>query len=122
MPSPTSSKGAVHEDIENPELHPNGQAVARRDIVGTINAGKGFWNRVNKDYLCRQIVFEAKNYGELTLDDIRQISDYLSGSYGKFGIIVPRRKQEALSTQEINWIRDCWNRHQKMRFFRVFRG
>lgn len=105
-----------HEDIENPELHANGQSVARRDIIGTINAGKGFWNRINKDYQCRQIVFEAKNYGELTLDDIRQISDYLSGSYGRFGIIIPRRKQEALSTQELNWIRDCWARHSKMIF------
>ena len=105
-----------HNDIGNPQLHPNGASVTKRDVVGTINATKGFWARVNNDYKCRQIIFEAKNYGELELTDIRQLADYLSDNYGNFGIIVPRRKQEALTNVEIAWVKDMWHRHSKMIF------
>lgn len=105
-----------HNSIKNPQLHPNGNAISRRDIVGTIDSQKGFWARVNRDYNCRQVLFEAKNYSELTNDDVRQVVSYLSGNYGDFGIIVPRRRQEAPTKTEVGWIREVWYSSKKMIF------
>ena len=106
--------------ISNPDLHPNGDAVFRRDVVGTIATETGFWGRVCKDYSCRQIVFEAKNYESITIDDIRQMSSYLSGLYGNFGVIVPRRTQEGLTSIEAGWVREIWSAHKKMIFIVPF--
>ena len=104
------------QSINNLELHPNGNGTNRRDIVGTITAPKGFWQRINNDYNTRQIIFEAKNYEDLKLEDFRQMVSYLTGTYGDFGILVPRREFEAPRSQEIEWIKTCWLENKKMIF------
>jgi hypothetical protein len=40
--------------------HPNGNAVQRRDIIGTNGGKSDFWKRVLEDYKTRQVVFDAK--------------------------------------------------------------
>jgi hypothetical protein len=45
--------------------HPNGNAVQRRDIIGTNGGKSDFWKRVLEDYKTRQVVFDAKNFEEL---------------------------------------------------------
>jgi hypothetical protein len=42
-------------------LKANGNASARRDIVATNEAIKGFWKRIRDDYGTRMVVFEVKN-------------------------------------------------------------
>jgi len=74
--------------LSNVALHPNGAAVQRRDIIATNSADKGFWRRILEDYKSRQVVFEIKNYSELSLDDIRQLLSYSGREYGQ--IELPR--------------------------------
>jgi hypothetical protein len=69
--------------LSNVALHPNGAAVQRRDIIATNSADKGFWRRILEDYKSRQVVFEIKNYSELSLDDIRQLLSYSGREYGQ---------------------------------------
>jgi len=77
-------------------MFPNGQAVQRRDIVGTNQAVSGFWRRVRQDYGTRQVIFEVKNYENMTVEEYRQVSGYLGKEYGSFGIILCRDKDTAL--------------------------
>jgi hypothetical protein len=73
------------------ELKPNpSAALSQRDIVGTNTTQTTFWRRIYEDYKSRQIIFECKNYEELTPDDFRQVLDYSTGDYGNF-ILVARR-------------------------------
>ncbi|MCT9681150.1 hypothetical protein, partial [Escherichia coli] len=53
--------------------HPNGNAVQRRDIIGTNGGKSDFWKRVLEDYKTRQVVFDAKNFEELGPSEYRQL-------------------------------------------------
>src|SRR5262249_45448344 len=100
--------------LANPQLKPNPGAVQQRDVVATNMAKDGFWNRILVDYHSRQIVFEVKNYEEVGPDDFRQLSSYLTGEYGEFGMIVSRPKSESPTETEKNWIRTIWSDHRKI--------
>lgn len=102
--------------LTNPELKPNKDAIQRRDIVATNMAKKGFWRRVREDYGSRQIVFEAKNYSSLKLDDFRQALSYSSETYGKFITIVYRDRNEGVSDKVRGWIKEMWDSHQVIIF------
>nr|WED67601.1 ATP-binding protein [Pectobacterium colocasium] len=81
--------------LSNIEKKVNGDAVQRRDIVGT-NIGKSdAWARIEKDYKVRQVVFEAKNFSSIGRDEYRQMSTYLHNMYGKLGFIVTRDSEES---------------------------
>jgi hypothetical protein len=59
--------------LANIELHPNGAAVQRRDVVGRNLTQSPFWKRVHEDYGVRQVIFEIKNFRELGPDEYRQM-------------------------------------------------
>jgi len=102
--------------LSNPELHPNKDAIQRRDVVSTNMAKEGFWNRVREDYKCRQVVFEIKNYSKLKIDDIRQAHSYSGEPYGRFIIIITRNQNEGLSNTEKGWVKEFWDLHNVVIF------
>ena len=83
--------------LTNLQLKPNGNAAARRDIVGTNMATDGFWRRIREDYSSRQVIFEIKNYEKLGVEEYRQCASYLGNEYGKIAFIVCRDSQKELS-------------------------
>jgi hypothetical protein len=93
--------------LSNPELHPNGNAIQRRDIVATNCAQGGFWQRVITDYSSRQVIFEVKNFAEMNFDVYRQAALYAkSVKYGNFVILITRTNQEGLTHKEKGWLRE----------------
>jgi hypothetical protein len=84
-------------ELSNVTLKPNGNASARRDIVATNEANKGFWKRIRDDYGTRMVVFEIKNFEKLSVEEYRQAYSYLGKEYGKFAIIICRDKMKELS-------------------------
>jgi len=97
------------------QLHPNRDGIQRRDIVATVSAESGFWRRLKEDYDVRQVVFEIKNYDELSpAPEIRQLSSYLHGPYGRAGFIVTRSDEENPSRTELGWIREIYATQSKL--------
>lgn len=84
------------KELTNVQLHPNGQAVQRRDIVATNQGINGFWKRIREDYETRQVIFEVKNYEEIGINEYRQVNGYLTREYGNLGFIICRDKQNGL--------------------------
>lgn len=98
-------------ELSNVTLKPNGNASARRDIVATSEAIKGFWKRIREDYGTRMVVFEIKNFEKLTIEEYRQAHSYLGKEYGKFAIIVCRDKMKELSKDaEMGAFREFYNK------------
>jgi hypothetical protein len=100
--------------LTNAQLKPNGNAVQRRDVVATNMASNGFWKRILDDYHCRQVIFEAKNFDEIGPDEFRQLTSYLTGEYGNFGVIVTRTANEALTDVERGWVKEAYHTHKKL--------
>lgn len=101
--------------LSNIELHPNGAAVQRRDVVGTNLTQSPFWKRIREDYQVRQVIFEIKNYRDLGPDEYRQMTTYLTGEYGNAGFIVTRDETEnLLSDRELPWMREIHNKQHKL--------
>ena len=101
--------------MSNIEFKPNpANALNQRDIVGTNLTTTNFWRRVHEDYHSRQIIFECKNYDEITPEDFRQVLDYTSGDYGNFVIILRRGKGEALTDNEKDRIRSMFHEHKRL--------
>lgn len=100
--------------LSNFQLKPNPGGVQRRDIVATNMAERGFWRRILEDYKSRQVVFEVKNYTELSEDDFRQALSYSSRDYGNFVMVITRTEVEAVSEKEKNWVREMYNQHGKV--------
>lgn len=84
------------KELTNIQLHSNGIAVQRRDIVATNQGTRGFWKRIREDYETRQVIFEVKNFKEIGIEEYRQMSGYLTREYGKLGFILCRDKQPGL--------------------------
>lgn len=87
---------AFAKELTNIQLHPNNQAVQRRDIVATNQGTRGFWKRIRDDYETRQVIFEVKNFEEIGIEEYRQMNGYLVREYGKLGFIICRDKQHGL--------------------------
>jgi hypothetical protein len=101
--------------LSNFQARPNSDGIQRRDIVATNMAERGFWKRIREDYRSRQVIFEVKNYIELTEDDFRQALSYSSRDYGNFAIIVTRADEnEGISEKEKSWIKEMYDQHQKL--------
>jgi hypothetical protein len=101
--------------LTNIELHSNGAAVQRRDVIATNLTKSPFWKRVHQDYSVRQVIFEVKNYKEMGPDEYRQMNAYLTGEYGNAGFIITRDDTEnLLSDRELPWMREIYNRHKKL--------
>jgi Cdc6-like AAA superfamily ATPase len=101
--------------LTNIELHPNGAAVQRRDVVGTNLTQSSFWKRIREDYQVRQVIFEVKNYRDLGPDEYRQMTTYLTGEYGNAGFIVTRDETDnLLSDRELPWVREIHSKQRKL--------
>lgn len=61
-----------------------------RDWVASNRAASGFWEVMRTKYGATQVVWECKNYDELSADDFHQVSYYFSNSFGRLGFIVFR--------------------------------
>jgi hypothetical protein len=101
--------------LSNIELKPNPHtALNQRDIVATNATTSQFWRRIYEDYQSRQVVFECKNYSELTPEDVRQILDYTSSEYGRFAIAVRRGPTDALSESEKERTKALFYEHKRL--------
>lgn len=101
--------------ICNVEIHPNKNGLQQRDIVGTNLSETKFWKRVNEDYKTRQIIFEVKNYRELSATDYRQVNSYLCNGYGNLAFIITRDFNNNLSKdKELNWVKELFSDHKKL--------
>jgi hypothetical protein len=58
-----------------------------RDWVASNRATGGFWSVIREKYGATQVVFECKNYSDLSADDFHQVNYYFSNTFGRFGII-----------------------------------
>lgn len=97
--------------LRNPQLHPNKASINRRDVVATNLSETKVWERIYNDYKSRQIVFEVKNYEDLSLDEYRQMLSYLTGEYGRLGFFITRKKDFKLTKQEVGWTRAFYFEH-----------
>lgn len=99
--------------LTNIELKPNPSvALNQRDVVATNSTTSEFWRRIYEDYRSRQIIFECKNYEELTPEDFRQVLDYATGEYGNFIIVVRRGKTDTLTENEKDRTRSLFYDHK----------
>jgi hypothetical protein len=99
--------------LRNIELHPNGDAPQRRDVVASNQSEKGAWRRVLDDYRSRQVIFEIKNKLGIDPDEYRQMHTYLHDDYGGLGFIITRDpKADLYSGPELEWTRELFNKHR----------
>ena len=100
--------------LGNFELNPAPDGIQRRDVVATNLAERGFWRRVLNDYACRQVTFEIKNFATLKPDDFRQALSYSGKQYGRLVFIVYRSNAEGLDNKDRGWVKEMWDRHDKL--------
>lgn len=101
--------------LRNIELNPNSDNLQRRDIVGTNHGTTVFWKRVLDTYGSRQVLFEVKNFSDMTRDEFRQINSYLAQDYGRIGFIISRDQNINLQKdRELAWVRELRNQHNKV--------
>jgi len=101
--------------LTNIQLKPNPHdALNQRDVVATNSTTTTFWRRIYEDYQSRQIIFECKNYEELTPDDFRQVLDYATGDYGNFIMVVRRGKTDALMENEKDRMHSLFYEHKRL--------
>nr|WP_091137777.1 hypothetical protein [Nitrosospira sp. Nsp14] len=108
-------KIAFAGQLENIELHPNGAASQRRDIVA-LNLGKSdFWKLVREKYKSYQVIFEVKNFEDLGSTEYRQMNSYLCNEYGQMGFIVTQSADTTLrADRELDWSKEIYFNHQKL--------
>lgn len=101
--------------LTNIQIHPNRNAVQRRDIIGTNLCLSPAWKRIREDYSVRQVIFEIKNYKEIGADEYRQMSTYLHDQYGNLGFIVTRDHDDSLrSGKDLNWTKEIFDTQKKV--------
>lgn len=61
-----------------------------RDWIAANVARSGFWEMVRQRYNATQIVWECKNYSELSSDDFHQIAYYMTKEIGRFAVVAFR--------------------------------
>jgi len=102
--------------LSNIELHPNKNGRQQRDIVATNMASVPVWQRIFQDYGTRQVIFEIKNYSDLSADEYRQMNSYLCNEYGKIGFIITRAEDNNLERgKELDWAQEIYfNQNKKI--------
>jgi hypothetical protein len=68
----------------------NVSGLVIRDWIGANVAHSGFWEIVRQRYQATQVVWECKNYSELSADDFHQASYYMTREIGRFVVIAFR--------------------------------
>ncbi|MEJ8317898.1 P-loop ATPase, Sll1717 family [Pseudomonas oryzihabitans] len=64
-----------------------------RDWVASNRAPNGFWEVIRNKYGSTQVVWECKNYEDLSASDFHQINYYLNDTFGRFGVIAFRGEE-----------------------------
>lgn len=72
------------------QLHPNGQAFQRRDVVAINLFKSSFGTRIQNGFGVQHLVFEVKNKRKIEKQDIVQVVGYLKNSYGRLGFVIYR--------------------------------
>ena len=62
-----------------------------RDLIFYNNRSYDFLKDIYDEYECRQIVVELKNVAKLEREHVNQLNRYLSGQFGRFGILFTRK-------------------------------
>jgi hypothetical protein len=100
--------------LSNIELHANKNGRQQRDILATNMESTSVWKRILTDYGSRQVVFEIKNYEDLSADEYRQMNTYLSNDYGRLGFIITRSQNNNLEKgRELDWAQELYFNHGK---------
>lgn len=100
--------------LSNIELHANKNGRQQRDVVATNMESTPVWKRILTDYGSRQVVFEIKNYEDLSADEYRQMNTYLSNDYGRLGFIITRSQNNNLEKgKELDWVQELYFNHGK---------
>lgn len=101
--------------LDNFQLHPNGNATQRRDVVATNLETQKIWKRIRSDYDVRHVIFEIKNFKELGADEYRQMSTYLTKNYGRLGFIITKSDtKEPRKGAELDWCKEIYNSQNKL--------
>lgn len=61
-----------------------------KDLVFYNNRSRDFLTDLHGEYDARQLVFELKNVKEVEREHINQLNRYISGPFGRFGVLVTR--------------------------------
>ena len=61
-----------------------------RDWIAANVADQGFWSMIRDKYGSNQVVWECKNYIDLSADDFHQVSYYMNDAIGRFVVICYR--------------------------------
>lgn len=61
-----------------------------KDWVASNRAVTGFWEVIRSKYGATQVVWECKNYTDLSASDFHQVEYYFSQTFGRFGLLVCR--------------------------------
>jgi len=82
---------AFYRVLTNPQAKSrDSQGTIIRDWVVSNRATQGFWEIVRSKYGSVQVIWECKNYKDLSADDFHQVSYYHSDIAGRFSVIVFR--------------------------------
>lgn len=71
-----------------------------RDWVVANHANEGFWELVRHKFGAVQVIWECKNYGDLSADDFHQSGYYMSEVGGKFVVVAYRGNEKKKSYYE----------------------
>jgi hypothetical protein len=71
--------------------------VVVRDWIASIRTEIGFWNVIRQRYNATQVVWECKNYADLTAEDFQQISYYMTEPLGRFVVVAFRGEMSPTS-------------------------
>ena len=63
-----------------------------RDAIFYLNRQLDFLSDIYHDFGTRQLVFEMKNVRAVEREHVNQINRYLSGEFGRFGVLVTRNR------------------------------
>jgi hypothetical protein len=90
------------ENVESRVRDGEGRVI--RDWIASNRATTGFWELVRVRYQATQIIWECKNYENLSADDFHQANYYMTQAIGKFLILTFRGEVEKSYIEHIRRI------------------
>lgn len=90
------------ENVEAKSRDLNGRVI--RDWVASNRARNGFWELIRSRYGATQIVWECKNYEDLSADDFHQACYYMDDAGGRFVVLAFRGEMKPSYYQHIERI------------------
>lgn len=91
---------------------PGDDGLEIRDIIAQNRSDDGFWKDIKDRFKADEIVIDAKNKGQITRDDLRQLYCYLKEGLSLWGIIVSRNPS---STNIVAYNRTLFKNFSKQR-------